>query len=152
MNLIIKKFDELTINELYEIIKLRVEVFVVDQQCIYQDLDGLDYDCYHNFIKKDGHIVAYTRILNKGVNFPEISFGRVLSNKSYRGHGFSKTLLKESIKFIEDELKENKIRIRAQSHALGFYKKLGFIEEGKEYTIMDIPHIDMVYMSNKGAC
>ncbi len=151
MKLIIKKFDELTPNELYEILKIRAEVFVVDQKCAYQDLDSLDYKCYHHYLEKDGEILAYTRIFDKGMNFPEASFGRVLSNKNYRSKGFCKKLLKESIKFIEYNLKENIIKIKAQSHAVNFYKKLGFYEDGEEYMEefvgIKFPHVNMVYKS-----
>lgn len=149
MNLVIKKFNELTAKELYEIIKLRVQVFIVDQKCVYQDLDSLDYDCYHHFVEYNGEILAYTRIFNKGVNFPEVSFGRVMSNKLYRGKGFCKKLLSESIKFIENELNENIIKIRSRVHAVNFYKKLGFVEEGEEYLESGLPHINMVYKSKK---
>lgn len=149
MKLIIKTFNELTTRELYEIIKLRVEVFIFDQECIYKDLDSLDYDCYHHFIEEDEKIVSYLRILGKGLNFDEISFSRVVTNKFYRGRGFGKKLIKESINFVENNLKENVIKLRAQSYAKDLYKSLGFEEFGEEYLDREIPHVNMVYKSKK---
>ena len=149
MKLIIKSFEELTTKELYEIIKLRIEVFIVDQECIYKDLDYLDYNCYHHFIEDDSKIVAYLRILGKGLNFDEISFSRVVTNKLYRGKGFCKKLLFESINFVENNLKESIIKLRAQVYAKGLYESLGFEEFGEEYLDRDIPHINMIYKSKK---
>lgn len=148
MKLVIKKFDQLTTRELYEIIKLRIEEFVVDQKSIYQDLDDVDYDAYHHFIEDNGKILTYNRIYYNDVNVKEVAFGRFITNKAYRGKGYGRKLLEETIKFIENELKENKIKIKAEVQALGFYKKLGFVEEGEYFIDTNILHVNMVYLSN----
>ena len=147
MKIIIKKFNQLTPQELYKIIKLRVEEFIVDQNCIYQDLDDMDYYTYHHFIEHNDEILVYNRIFNKGINFKEASFGRFVSNKKYRGKGYGKRLLEETIYFIENELKENKIKIMAEAHAINFYKKFGFVEDGEHFLNTGILHVNMIYTS-----
>lgn len=145
MNLIMKKFNELTTTELYKIIKLRVEEFVVAQESLYQDLDDLDYVCYHHFIEHKGEIVVYNRVFDKGINYKEASFGRFVTNKIYRNKGFGTKLLLKTIEFIENEFKEKKIKIKAEVQALEFYKKFGFVEEGEHFLDTGLLHVNMVY-------
>ena len=145
MNWVVKKFSELSSDELYEILKLRSEVFVVEQECIYEDCDGKDKKSYHLFAEQNGEILVYLRILEKGVSYSEISIGRVLSNKKYRGRGFAKQMILRAIEFIESYLKENAIRISAQVYLLNFYSSFGFVKVSDVYLEDDIPHIEMLY-------
>lgn len=141
----LKKFEELNINEIYEILSIRSEVFVVEQKCPYQDIDFKDKNSYHLFAQEEGKIVAYLRILEKGISYEEISIGRVLITKDYRGKGISREMMLKAIDFIENNLNENKIKISAQAYLTNFYKSVGFIEVSEVYLEDDIPHIDMVY-------
>lgn len=145
MNWKIKKFEELRIEEMYKILELRSEVFIVEQECAYQDCDGKDKNSYHLFMEQDGNIIAYLRILERGVSYDEISIGRVLVNKSHRGKGISREMMLKAIDFIEQSLNEKEIKIQAQSYLLNFYKSLGFKAISNEYLEDNIPHIDMLY-------
>ena len=141
----IKKFSELNVEEVYEILKLRNEVFVVEQQCIYQDCDGKDERSYHLFGKDNGKIVAYLRILEKGISYNEISIGRVLTNQENRGKGLAKQMMVKAIEFIENNLNERIIRISAQEYLLNFYSSLRFVKVSDVYLEDDIPHVEMIY-------
>jgi ElaA protein len=140
-----KKFNELTGEEVYEILKLRNEVFVVEQQCIYEDCDDKDKKSYHLFGEENGEIVAYLRILEKGISYNEISIGRVLTNKMHRGKGIANEMMLNAIDFIENNLSEKTIRISAQQYLLRFYSRLGFVKVSEVYLEDDIPHIEMLY-------
>jgi ElaA protein len=115
-----KNWEGLDKNDLHEILILRAEIFVVEQNCVYQDIDNKDPKAIHLFGKIDNKIVAYTRIFNEGSFYKEISFGRALVLK---------------------------VKISAQAHLKNFYKKHGFIEKGKEYLEDGIPHVSMEYFS-----
>lgn len=141
----IKSFSELDIYELYEILRLRNEVFVVEQKCPYQDCDEKDKASYHVFIKQNDKIIAYLRVINKGISYNEISIGRVVVDKFHRGKGYARDNMRTAIEFIENKLKENTIRISAQHYLLDFYKSLGFIEVSEVYLEDGIPHIEMLY-------
>ncbi|WP_250675768.1 GNAT family N-acetyltransferase [Paraclostridium ghonii] len=141
----LKKYEELNIGELYEILSARVEVFVVEQKCPYQDLDFKDKSSYHLFAQENGKIVAYLRILEKGISFEEVSIGRVLITKEYRGKGLARDMMLKAIEFIENNLNESEIKISAQAYLIEFYKSLGFKEVSDVYLEDDIPHLDMLY-------
>ena len=141
----IKKFDELTGQEVYEILKIRSEVFVIEQTCIYEDCDDKDKKSYHLFGVDNGQIVAYSRILEKGVSYDEISIGRVLTAKRHRRKGLGKVMMLNAIEFIEKHLKEKVIRISAQQYLLNFYSNLGFVKVSEMYLEDDIPHLEMLY-------
>jgi ElaA protein len=145
LNLEIKKFKELKGEEIYQILKARNEVFIVEQHCAYQDCDDKDRSAYHLFLEDKKEIIAYLRILQKGVSYDEISVGRVLVNKSYRGKGIAQEMMIKAIKFIEENLNERKIRISAQAYLIDFYKGFGFEEVSNVYLEDDIPHIEMLY-------
>lgn len=145
MNWDLKEFNELSLSEIYEILKLRNEVFIVEQQCAFQDCDDKDQNSYHLFLKDDKNIVAYLRVLKKGVSYSEISIGRVIVKKEYRKKGIAREMMVKAIDFIQKELKQNKIRISAQSYLVDFYKDLGFKEVSDVYYEDNIPHIEMVY-------
>ena len=145
MNFIIKKFKDLKGEEIYEILKIRNEVFIVEQQCAYLDCDGKDREAYHLFLEDNKRIVSYLRILQKGISYEEISIGRVLVNKSYRRKGIAQEMMIKAIKFIEENLNETEIRIEAQAYLVHFYKGFGFEEVSSMYLEDDIPHIEMLY-------
>ena len=140
----IKKFNELSTHELYAVLQLRAEVFVVEQDCVYQDLDNKDLDAYHMLGVLDTKIVAYTRIFKPGDYFLESSIGRIVVKKEFRKFQFGYQLVVNSIQFIENNLQQNKILISAQSYLTKFYNSLGFTQVGEEYLEDGIPHIKML--------
>ena len=148
MNWEMKKFSELSSEEIYDILKIRNEVFIVEQQCIYEDCDGKDKNSYHLFAKENEEILVYSRILEKGISYNEISIGRVLTNKNYRGGGLAKQMMQRAIEFIENNLNEKAIRISAQEYLLNFYEYLGFVQVSDVYLEDGIPHVEMVYKSH----
>ncbi|HCW52904.1 MAG TPA: GNAT family N-acetyltransferase [Clostridium sp.] len=149
MNWELKKFNELTLEEMYKILQLRNEVFIVEQNCLYQDIDDKDQKSYHLFCREEEKIIACVRILEKGLSFDEIAIGRVCVSKDFRGKGIAREIMKKAIRFIEKELCGNSIKIQAQAYLIGFYESLGFKGISEEYLEDDIPHIDMMYLSNK---
>lgn len=142
----IKSFDELSNIELYKILRARSEVFVVEQTCPFLDIDGKDLDCYHIFLEDSNEILAYARILPRGVAYNEASIGRVIVSINHRIHGYGRTLMTNAIDFLINELKENKIKIQAQSYLCKFYESLGFKPISDEYLEDDIPHVDMMFI------
>ena len=139
-------FDELSLRELYEIARLRQEVFVVEQDCPYIDFDRMDYDCWHLWAADDqGHVHAYTRLVPKGIAYPnDVSIGRVITSQPLRASGFGRKLMLKSMDACEDLWPSESIRISAQTYLLKFYNSLGFISTGKEYLEDGIPHTEML--------
>ena len=136
-----KYFGELTTKELYEILKARAEIFVVEQNCVYQDLDGIDYDSLHVFYEEaDGKVTAYLRALYKDDD--TVQMGRVLTLR--HGTGLGGRLLKEGIAQIRTKMHPSKIYIEAQCYAVGFYEKEGFQICSEEFLEDGIPHVQMV--------
>lgn len=144
MKISIKKFEELTSKELYKILKLRAEVFVVEQHCFYLDPDDKDFDSLHLMIEENGEIVSYLRIIPKGVSYDTASIGRVLTAKNHRGKGLSRKAMQTAIDFIKNEWQEPKITIGAQFYLQKFYASLGFESVGEPYLDAGIEHIDMI--------
>ncbi|MCH3964518.1 MAG: GNAT family N-acetyltransferase [Clostridium sp.] len=142
MELIVKRFEELSLEELYKILQIRVAVFVVEQNCAYQEMDDKDRYSYHVFLKDNTGIKAYLRVIDKGVSFEEVSIGRVLTVK--RGCGLGNRILLEGIKVAKQRMNAGKIKIEAQSYAKGFYEKTGFKQMSEEFLEDGIPHIKMV--------
>lgn len=141
----IKSFEKLTNIELYNIMRLRSEVFVIEQQCIYMDADGKDINCIHVMgIDQHNNLIAYSRIVPAGISFQEVSIGRVLSSKKYRGIGAGKELIDKSISVINNFYGEVPIRIGAQSYLKNFYEKFDFVVVSSEYLEDDIPHLEML--------
>ncbi|MCS4300982.1 GNAT family N-acetyltransferase [Chryseobacterium sp. BIGb0232] len=140
----IKSFEELSTLELYNILKLRSEIFIIEQNCVYQDIDDKDLKCHHLMCLVDGNLAGYTRIVPHGLTYEDASIGRVVIGSDYRGLGLGKQLMENSIKGCQDILKESKIRISAQLYLLKFYNALGFKEVGSSYDEDGIPHIEMV--------
>lgn len=145
MNIVVKKFSELCVYQLYELLQLRAEVFVVEQRCIYQDIDNKDIEAWHVVGTKDEKIVAYTRICRPNKRFNNPSIGRVIVDKNYRKRQYGYSIMEYSIRFIEEELKWNTIDISAQKYLLKFYINLGFYPQGEEYLEDNIPHIHMIW-------
>ncbi|MFA5522860.1 MAG: GNAT family N-acetyltransferase [Tissierellales bacterium] len=143
----IKKYSDLTIDELYSILKVRNEVFVVEQNCPYQDCDEKDKQAYHLFLDDNGDIIAYTRILEKSVSYDEISIGRFLVKEEYRRKGLAKELLVRAMNFIEESLNEKTIRLSGQVYIKDLYKSFGFKEVSDIYLEDDLPHVEMLYNS-----
>ncbi|WP_108869046.1 GNAT family N-acetyltransferase [Aquimarina aquimarini] len=140
----VKRFQELTTEELYKILRLRAEVFVVEQDCVYQDIDNKDQKALHVIGEKNGDIIAYTRIFDKGHYFDVPSIGRVLVSEKERKYGYGHDLIKESILAIEAHFGNKKVKISAQTYLEKFYKSHGFKKIGKEYLEDGIPHITMI--------
>ena len=141
---VVKKFSELSIEELYQILRLRSEVFVVEQDCVYQDLDNKDQISVHIFIKEKNEIVAYTRIFKSGDYYKNPSIGRVVVSKKNRGKELGKKIMIHSIEYIKKNLKGEKIELSAQKYLDKFYKHLGFYKIGEDYLEDGIPHQRMI--------
>ena len=141
---IIKTFNELSPQDIYSILQLRSEVFVVEQNCIYQDIDDKDQYALHLLLKKDDYLIGYSRIFKAGDYFKEASIGRVLVKKQDRNNRHGSLLMELSIKAIKDHFKENTVKISAQTYLKKFYNELGFDPIGEEYLEDGIPHIAML--------
>ena len=144
MPIVVKTFDELTNQELYDLLQLRSAVFVVEQDCVYQDLDGKDTKALHVLGLKNDKLVAYTRIFGPGIYFEEASIGRVIVAKDERRHDYGNQIMKDSIKAVKDYFNETSIRISAQSYLEKFYTNLGFKAFGDTYIEDGIPHVSMM--------
>lgn len=143
MNYHLKKFSELSTTELYDLLQLRSEVFVVEQKCAYQDLDGKDKEALHLLGKINDETVAYARLFAPGISHKEASIGRVVVSPKVRGKEYGKELMRKSIECIFKEFETNEIIISAQKYLEKFYTELGFVSEGDPYPEDDIPHIKM---------
>jgi ElaA protein len=139
-----KTFKELSTQELYDVLQLRAEVFVVEQDCVYQDIDGKDQKAWHALGYKNKVLVAYTRIFKPGDYFKEASIGRVVVAENQRQHKYGYDIMKASIQVIKNQFNETTIKISAQCYLKTFYNNLGFIETGEEYLEDGIPHMAMI--------
>ncbi len=139
-----KYFDQLTIDELYAVLQLRSEVFVVEQNCVYQDIDGKDQKALHVLGYKNQKLIAYTRAFGPGDYFEDASIGRVVVAKNERQHSYGYDIMEATIKAIEAEFKTNKVAVSAQTYLKKFYNNLGFQAIGEDYLEDGIPHIKMV--------
>lgn len=144
MNWSIKKFEELTPFELYAILQLRSEVFVVEQNCVYQDADDKDKYAWHLMGWQDDNLTAYTRLIPAGISYTEPSIGRVVTSPSARGTGAGRELMNRSIELCYSLFGIQPIRIGAQLYLKEFYSSLGFIATGDIYLEDGIEHIEMV--------
>ncbi|MBR5806613.1 MAG: GNAT family N-acetyltransferase [Oscillospiraceae bacterium] len=140
--LVIKKFDRLTPREVYEILRIRTAVFVVEQECPYQEVDGTDYDSLHVWLEEDKEIVAYLRIFVKDEETNTVQIGRVLSK--HRGEGLGAKVLEHGLEAAKIEMGADRVFIEAQTYALDFYKKFGFEACGEEFLEDGIPHTPMM--------
>ena len=143
IHFVTKSFQELTNTELYQLLKLRSEVFVVEQNCVFLDMDDKDEASYHVLGYYNNNIVAYTRLVPKDVIYKTVSIGRVVTHPSVRKLGFGKLLMEYSISEARAKLNTHEIEIGAQLYLNTFYSNLGFIQEGTMYLEDDIEHIKM---------
>ncbi len=139
----IKSFDELTKADLYKILRLRSEVFVVEQNCVYQDIDNYDQKALHLFVSSDDKIIAYTRLFNAGDYYKEASIGRVVVDKEYRKKNLGHHIIKKSKEAILFHFKKSVIVVSAQLYLKSFYISHKFIQKGEGYLEDGIPHIRM---------
>ena len=140
-----KTFSELETEELYQILRLRSEVFVVEQDCIYQDIDNKDQNAIHLYYVDNDEIVAYTRIFKAGDYYENPSIGRVVVSKKERGKDLGKKIMIDSIEYIKQNIKGEKIELSAQKYLDKFYKDLGFYKIEEDYLEDGIPHQRMIF-------
>ena len=143
--IVVKMFNELSNQELYKILRLRSEVFVVEQDCIYQDMDNKDHKAIHLLYKQDDELIGYTRIFKAGDYYENPSIGRVVVVKRERGKDLGKKIMFESINYIKENLGAKKIELSAQKYLDKFYRDLGFYASGEEYLEDGIPHQRMFF-------
>ena len=141
METVVKRFEELSVWELRDIYKLRIAVFIVEQNCPFQDIDDVDEYSYHIMMKDGDEIVAYARVVPKGVKFDDVSIGRVISMR--RRQGLGTALMSEGIRIAKEFLHAERIVVEAQTYARGFYEASGFSQCSDEFLEDDIPHIMM---------
>ena len=138
-----KLFRELTVDELYELLRVRAEVFVVEQDCVYQDLDGDDQVSVHLWLTDGGKVVALCRVCPAGMHMEEVSIGRVITTQ--RGKGYGKRIILEGIKVAQEHFNAKRIDIEAQEYARGFYEQVGFRQSSEPFMLDGIPHIRMTW-------
>ena len=141
MELAVKTFQELTADELYELLRLRAEVFVVEQTCVYQDLDGRDRAALHLLLREGETLQAYARVLPAGTAFPTAGLGRVCTRS--RGRGLGRAVVAAGIRAAREKLGAEEITIEAQSYVRGLYESFGFCQSSEEFLEDGIPHIQM---------
>ncbi len=141
----LSEFEELGCRRLYQILLLRIEVFMVEQNCLFQDLDGLDPECRHMFCLEHGELLAYQRLLPPGLYYPESAIGRIVVAPAARGRDLGRALVQRGIDHNCRQWPDSNIRINAQSYLRRFYQGLGFEDDSEEYMEDDIPHVQMLY-------
>ena len=140
-----KKFEELNPSELYAILQLRSEVFVVEQNCVFQDMDDKDQKCFHLMCWENKKLIAYTRLVPAGISYVESSIGRVVSSPSVRKRGIGKELMEQSIDWVNLLFgKGIPIKIGAQLYLKKFYESFGFVQSSDVYLEDGISHIEML--------
>jgi len=139
----IKRFNELSVADLYSVLQLRSKVFVVEQNCVYQDIDGKDSKALHLLGVYEGTIVAYSRIFAPGYYFDNASIGRVVINANYRDRKWGHSLIEAAVAGVKEHYGQDAITISAQLYLKKYYEGHGFVQEGEEYLEDDIPHIRM---------
>ena len=142
MQVYVKAFEELSPAELYAILRLRVEVFMLEQKCLYPDLDGLDRQALHVWLSEDGELAAYLRVLPRGVRSEDVMIGRVIAVR--RGCGLGAQVMREGIRAARERLGADRICLEAQVYAQGFYEKLGFRRVSEPFDEDGIPHVKML--------
>lgn len=143
LNFTVKKFSELTTREVYDILQLRSEVFVVEQDCVYQDIDGKDEIALHLFAYKNKRMVAYARLFAPGDYFKEASIGRVIIEEIERKFGYGHQLMEVANRAVETHFNTSKVHLSAQQYLVKFYNAHGYLEIGDGYLEDGIPHIGM---------
>jgi len=149
INWVCKKFDDLTPHELYAILQLRNEVFVVEQNCVYQDADNKDRASHHLMAWKDGILTGYTRLIPTGVAYDLPSIGRVVTSPKVRGDGTGKLLMQQSIEQLENLFGKSSIKLGAQLYLKKFYESFGFQKSSDVYLEDGIEHIEMIRVTTE---
>jgi ElaA protein len=145
----VQEFPALSVEQLYEILRARAQVFVVEQNCAYADADGLDPQCRHLSMRNlSGELLGYTRIVPPGLSFAEIAIGRVITTQAGRGKGLGRALMLASIAECQ-RLGHQTIRIGAQSHLQAFYQSVGFVCDSEPYLEDGIPHVEMLWRNKR---
>ena len=144
MDIKIKDFQRLSLTQLYDLLQLRAEVFVVEQDCVYQDIDGKDANALHVLCFEEDELIGYTRCFSPGFYFEEAAIGRVVVRKEKRNSGYGHELLKASIEAIFTHFNTGKIKVSAQVYLTEFYNSHGFVQTGDSYLEDGIPHIAML--------
>lgn len=140
--LVVKRFCELSIDELYAILRHRSEIFIVEQDCVYQDLDDMDQGAVHLWIEVDGEMAAYARVLAAGTYLDEVAIGRVIGIR--RGQGYGLKIFGHAIDAAVKYYGAKRIKIRSQQQAEHFYEKFGFVRCGEPFMYEGLMHVDMV--------
>ena len=140
-----KRFELLDIKTFYEIVALRVHVFIIEQTCFYEELDYKDQSAYHVYVKdENGQILAYLRVLDPGISYEEVSIGRVVVAPASRGTGLGRALMLKGFECVKSNYGDVPIRISAQAYLQNFYESLGFVADSEVYEEDGIPHLEMV--------
>lgn len=145
MDRTITAFSDLTLEELYEILALRTEVFVVEQACPYLEVDGRDRECHHLQVREAEELVAYLRLLPRTVTGSLPAIGRVVVKKDYRQKGLARVMVQEALDFMKEAWQEEAVQLSAQTYLQDFYASFGFVPVSDIYLEDGIAHIDMVY-------
>lgn len=143
-----KTFKELTVDELYELLRIRADVFVVEQDCVYQDLDGDDQQAIHLWLTIEGKTVALCRVCPAGTHMKEVSIGRVITTE--RGKGYGKQIMLAAIDTAIHFFNARQIDLEAQEYARGFYENVGFVQSSESFILDGIPHIKMTRFTENG--
>ena len=146
-NFIWHDFNSISKVELYDVLSLRQRVFIIEQDCFYEDLDYSDQDANHLLLYKDDKLIGYSRVFPPGIKYDAASIGRIVTDLDYRGKGYGKSITHESIQFLKNNFPESDITISAQYRLVDFYENLGFETEGNVYLEDDIEHIKMTLKS-----
>ncbi|SET04267.1 ElaA protein [Salinibacillus kushneri] len=149
MQWIQKEFNQLTARELYTLLRERVNVFVVEQNCPYPEIDDYDQDSTHLYLEDDGEVAAYCRLLPHDTIYHEASIGRILVKNKFRKQGYAKELMKKALRIMIEDWGESEIKLHAQSHLQNFYGQYGFKTITDEYLDDGILHVDMILQTKK---
>ena len=142
-NFIWRNFNSISKDELYDVLSLRQRVFIIEQDCFYEDLDYSDQDANHLLLYRDNKLIGYSRVFSPGIKYDAASIGRIVTDLDYRGKGYGRSITQESIKFLKNNYPESDITISAQYRLVDFYENIGFEREGSVYLEDDIDHIKM---------
>ena len=148
-NFIWHDFNSISKVELYDVLSLRQRVFIIEQDCFYEDLDYSDQDANHLLLYRDNKLIGYSRVFSPGIKYDAASIGRIVTDLDYRGKGYGRSITQESIKFLKNNYPESDISISAQYRLVNFYENIGFEREGSVYLEDDIDHIKMTLKVNK---
>ncbi|TRX65823.1 GNAT family N-acetyltransferase [Carboxylicivirga sp. M1479] len=139
----ITRFSDLSLKDLYQLLQLRAEIFVVEQNCVYNDIDGLDEQAHHLIVTEDDHVIAYTRILPANTRFETASIGRLVVHKNYRFKGLAREVMQQAGEWAFKQWQSESLKISAQKYLKAFYLSLGYKIISDEYLEDGIPHYTM---------